>query len=119
MTDNSPYFDGMAFYQVIDAARTSKGMNWKDVAEGASVNASTLTRMSQGKRPDADSLAKLSRWAGVNPADYVRNSHIPAPVSDPLVVISSCLNDDPNLSEENAKTLDRIIKAAYQSLRKS
>lgn len=118
MTDNSPYFDGTAFYNVIDAARTSRGMNWKDVAEEASVNASTLTRMSQGKRPDADSLAKLSRWAGINPADYVKNV-ARAVATDPLAIISSSLNDDPNLSEKNAKALDEIIKAAYQSLRKS
>ncbi len=117
MTDKSPYFDGVAFYQVIDAARTSREMNWKDLAEESSVNASTLTRMSQGRKPDAESLAKLSRWAGVNPADYVKNV-AQAVTIDPLAIISSCLSDDPNLSKENAKALDEIIKAAYQSLRK-
>jgi hypothetical protein len=28
--------------------------------------------MAQNKRPDADGLAALSHWAGINPADYVR-----------------------------------------------
>jgi transcriptional regulator with XRE-family HTH domain len=64
-------FDAMAFYKALDAERENKRLTWKQLASATGVGASTLTRMAQGRRPDADSLAKLSAWAGLNPADYV------------------------------------------------
>jgi hypothetical protein len=41
------------------------------VAREIGIGKSTLARMSQNKRPDADGLAALSFWAELNPADFV------------------------------------------------
>jgi hypothetical protein len=41
------------------------------VAREIGIGKSTLARMAQNKRPDADGLAALSYWAGLNPADFV------------------------------------------------
>jgi hypothetical protein len=41
------------------------------VAREVGIGKSTLARMSQNKRPDADGLAALSYWAQLNPADFV------------------------------------------------
>jgi hypothetical protein len=41
------------------------------VAREIGIGKSTLARMAQNKRPDADGLAALSFWAELNPADFM------------------------------------------------
>lgn len=115
--DRRRHFDLDGFYRVLDATRQGRGLNWKQVSEQTAVSASTLTRMTQDKRPDADSLTALSAWAGINPADYVTNGE-PAGVLEPLAAISRHLYRDPNLTQESATALDEMIKAAYQRFTK-
>ena len=59
-------FDGDAFYAALDGERQARQFTWRRVAEESGVSASTLTRISQGKRPDVDSLAALSAWSGLD-----------------------------------------------------
>lgn len=65
-------FEFEKFYQAINARREARAASWRQVAREIGIGKSTLARMSQNKRPDADGLAALSYWAGVNPADFVR-----------------------------------------------
>jgi hypothetical protein len=71
-------FDFEKFYQAVNAKRTARAASWRQVAREIGVGKSTLARMAQNKRPDADGLAALSYWAEINPADYVRPD-LPAP----------------------------------------
>jgi predicted transcriptional regulator len=64
--DHKVKFDKRAFALVLDTVRGSKEMNWQEVAEDAQVSASTLCRIMMGKNPDADSLARLVHWSGVD-----------------------------------------------------
>ena len=117
MAERKRHFDLSSFYNVLNAARQAKGLTWKQVSEESAVNASTLTRMAQNKRPDADSLTSLAAWAGLNPADFVTGGGQPS-TAEPLAVISQCLRQDPNLTEADANALDGMIKAAYQMARR-
>lgn len=65
-----PTFDTLGFRAAVDRSRVARGMLWKQVAKQTGVSASTLSRMKEGRRPDAASLAALSAWAGINPANY-------------------------------------------------
>jgi hypothetical protein len=65
-------FDFEKFYQAVNAKRQARCASWRQVAREIGVGKSTLARMSQNKRPDADGLAALAFWAQVNPADFVR-----------------------------------------------
>ena len=97
---------------------TARSKNWKQVAAETGVSASTLTRMAQGRRPDAASLAALSAWAGLNPSDFVdapykghtRNRW---PKSRPCSVLI------PNLDRQSAEAVEAIVRAAYERLRKA
>jgi transcriptional regulator with XRE-family HTH domain len=71
-------FDFEKFYQAVNAKRTERAASWRQVAREIGIGKSTLARMAQNKRPDADGLAALSFWAEINPADFVR--------PDPVVV---------------------------------
>jgi hypothetical protein len=58
------FFDSDAFYVALDRKRRIGHMKWRDVAREAGISASTLTRIGQLKRPDADSLVRLLWWLG-------------------------------------------------------
>ena len=108
-------FDGDAFYAALDGERQARQCTWKRVAEESGISASTLTRISQGKRPDVDSLAALSAWSGLNVDRFVKG-RASKKEPEPLAVISSCLRSDPRLNEEASTALDQIVKAAYKSM---
>ena len=109
-------FDGDAFYAALDGERQARQCTWKRVAEESGISASTLTRISQGKHPDVDSLAALSAWSGLDIDRFVRRGDSKKE-PEPLAVISSCLRSDPRLNEEAATALDQMVKAAYRSMR--
>ena len=56
-------FDFEKFYQAVNAKRTERAASWRQVAREIGIGKSTLARMAQNKRPDADGLAALSFWA--------------------------------------------------------
>lgn len=108
-------FDGDAFYAALDGERQARQCTWKRVADESGVSASTLTRISQGRHPDVDSLAALSAWSGLDVDKFVKGD--PSKTEpEPLAVISSCLRSDPRLNKDAAEALDQIIKAAYRSM---
>ncbi|MGQ4479371.1 helix-turn-helix domain-containing protein [Streptomyces sp. SAS_276] len=111
------WFDAEGFYAALDAARLAQGLNWKQVAAGSGVSASTLTRMAQGKRPDVDGLAALCAWSGLDADDFVRSEHEDRPAAEPLAMISTYLRSDRNLSSESAAALEEVIKITYERLR--
>jgi transcriptional regulator with XRE-family HTH domain len=108
-------FDSEAFFNALSATVQAKKLTWKDVSAATGVSPSTLTRMAQGRNPDASSLAALAAWAGINPADFVE---MPKKKSQPeaLAAISALLRADPRLSAESAKALESIVRAAYSSM---
>jgi hypothetical protein len=116
MTENKDLFDARRFYTDLDTARKARDLKWKDVGVAAHVNPSTLSRMAQGQRPDANALAALSAWSGLNPADYVKNIQRAAK-PDTLTVISSTLGEDPNLTPENAARIRDTVQSLYEALK--
>lgn len=111
-------FDVPALHAALDAERIARRLTWKDVSAESGVSASTLTRLSQGRRPDVDSLAALTQWLGL-PADRFMGQQRKGAfgAASPLTQISSLLRDDPNLNEDAATALDELIKSTYARLR--
>jgi len=118
MTAEDKGFDADAFYRALEATVQARSKNWKQVAAETGVSASTLARMAQRRKPDAASLAALSAWAGLNPADFV-SAPYKAPRPEPMAQISTLLRTDPNLDAQAAETVEAIIRTAYERLRKA
>ena len=114
---NAGRFDGEAFFAALDAERHDRKLTWKKIAEQSGVPASTLTRMSQGRRPDVDSLAALCAWSGLSADAFTRSSTSKTTSASPLAQISAYLRADSNLSKEGVQALEAIIKAAYQQFK--
>jgi transcriptional regulator with XRE-family HTH domain len=108
-------FDTAGFFVALDAQRRSKSMTWRDVAIGAGVSASTLTRMSQGKRPDVDGLASLLAWSGLTAEDFIREDGERVE-PETLARISTYLRADSKLGPDSARALERIIEVAYDQM---
>jgi transcriptional regulator with XRE-family HTH domain len=110
-------FDNDAFFAALDAERVSRGMLWKAVAGEARISASTLTRIGQGRRPDVDSFAALTSWAGLDPERFFR-SHDDSSQPSALPGISVLLRRDPRLSPDAATAIEELVKATYVRLRR-
>ena len=118
MTIENKGFNGDAFYRALEGTVVARSKTWKQVAAETGVSASTLARMAQSRRPDAASLAALSAWAGINPSDFV-DAPYKAAHPEPMAQISTLLRGDPNLDTESAETVEAIVRAAYERLRKA
>lgn len=107
-------FDNEAFFEALNSQRMAKGLTWKDVAAETGLSASTLTRMAQGKRPDVDGLAALLKWSGLKAETFIGLS-VPA---EPLAQMTAILRTDPKLSASGKRTLESVLRATYDGLKK-
>ena len=109
------HFDTEAFYAALNAARLSRQLTWKDVAHEAGVNASTLSRIGQGAKPDVNGLAALLTWSRLRAEMFIKESTEAEP--EPLAKITALLRADPHLSKDNAKIIENIVFSTYNNLR--
>lgn len=49
-------------YRRLNRQRGLRGVSWREVARQCGISPSALSRMSDGKRPDADALVSLLVW---------------------------------------------------------
>lgn len=112
-------FDADGFFDALDAVRVQHQLTWRKVGEAAGVAPSTLTRMSQGRRPDVDSLAALVQWSGLRADDYLVGAvRQPAAERSGLEALTAHFRADPSLSPEAADILHDLVLNAYETLRK-
>lgn len=112
---NKPAFDFDSYYKALAATVGAREVSWKTVSHETGVSATTLSRMSKGRQPDAESLTALSAWSGLNPTDFMSGQRRTA---EPLAMVGKLLRDDPNLDSSGAEALQAILKAAYQQFKR-
>ena len=118
MNDRTNRFDVGALHAAMDSERRSRRLTWKEVAAQSGVSASTLTRLSQGRQPDVNSLAALTAWLGMSADHFMRGGQIVQfGTTSPLAQISSIIHRDPHLSPEGGAALEELIRATYARLR--
>ena len=111
-------FDVAALHAALDSERRSRRLTWKEVAADSGVSASTLTRLSQGRQPDVNSLAALTNWLGMSADHFMQGRRIEQfGGASPLAQISSILHRDPHLNFEGSAALEEMIRATYSRLR--
>ena len=108
-------FDTAGFFRALDVQRRAQHLTWRDVATKSGVSASTLTRISQGKRPDVDGLASLLNWSGLVAEDFIQAEK---QRGDPEVLarVSNLFRADAKLTPDAAKAMDQIVGAAYEQM---
>src|SRR5580658_1992735 len=107
-------FDTEAFHAALDSQRIAMGITWKEVAGESTVSASTLTRMAQGKKPDADGLAALLHWSGLKAETFIRPANAQRKGrAESLAQITALLRADKSLSKDSAAAIEQIVRATY------
>ena len=114
--DRERNFDFNGFLSAVDAYRTRAKKSWRQVSRETGVSASSLTRMSQGKRLDIDGMIALSIWANLELDNYKRTPSQGAPHVNTADQVAALLRGDPNLSEQDAEHLGNLIRASYEHL---
>ena len=119
MNDRTNRFDVAALHAALDSCQPrSRRLTWKEVAAESGVSASTLTRLSQVRQPDVNSLAALTSWLGMSADHFMRGQRIEHfGDASPLAQISSILHRDPHLNPEGSIALEELIRATYSRLR--
>ena len=111
-------FDVFALHAALDSERRARQLAWKDVAVQSGVSASTLTRLSQGRQPDVNSLAALTGWLGMSADHFMGAGRVDEfGAASPLARISAIIHKDPNLNREATAALEELIRATYARLR--
>lgn len=108
-------FDSEAFYAALNATRLSRQKTWKEVAQEAGIAASTLSRMSQGTKPDVNGLAALLAWSNLKAEMFICGTE--AQEAEPIAQITALLRADPKLTAQNAKLIEDIVISTYNQLR--
>lgn len=111
-----PDFDTAGFYSALDVARERRSLSWRQFAREAGVSPSTLTRVGQGRRPDADSLVRLCSFAGLDPLSFTTQPARTASTTN-LPQIMALLRSDPGLDEDDADMLSSMVNAAYKRMK--
>ena len=117
MTDAQ--LDVDALYGALDQKRQRLKLSWRQVASAANVSASTFSRMTQGKRPDVDSFARLVSWLGVSADRFLLpdQGRRGKKSGEVLSEISAFLRASKELTPKSVTALEDIIRAAYERLR--
>jgi transcriptional regulator with XRE-family HTH domain len=108
-------FDNEAFFSTLNAERLSRHMTWKEVAQEAGVQASTLTRMSDGKNPDVNGLAALLAWSGLKAEGFIRQQSGDNAKNFSQAV--ALLRAVPDLEKQHLDVLVNILMSTYNTLR--
>jgi hypothetical protein len=72
--------------------------------------------MAKGCWPDGASLAVLSAWANLNPANYVENSVKATTSPNTLAEISALIKADSQLLSDDAIALQSVVQVVYKGL---
>jgi len=108
-------FDTSAFYSALNAVRVRRQLTWKEVASQSGINASTLSRIGQGKNPDVNGLIALLSWSGLKAEMFMPSTKKGSIETVPE--ISSIIRRDKVLSQNNARLLENIVITTYETLR--
>lgn len=105
--------DVQALHDALDQQRRTKKLSWRQLAAEAGVSPSTLSRMTQGKRPDVDSFAALVNWLGAPAGAFLRgpSGEVIANRGETLAVLSTHLRADKNLSPKTVDALQDLLGA--------
>ena len=112
-----PRLDVAALYLTLEEERRQRGLSWRQLAQGAGIGASTLSRMAQGNRPDVDSFVALVQWLGVPAEQFMRGGAERTSghqATAPAQAVASLLRADQTLDPDSAAAIDDILQAAMR-----
>ncbi len=111
--NTGPTVNVQSLHAALDAARSQRGMSWRQLAKEVGVSASTVSRMAQGLRPDVTAFAAMTTWLRM-PAESFYVGAEPYSDLEPDLVASlgPLLRARSDLTEKDVSYLEDVIGAA-------
>jgi transcriptional regulator with XRE-family HTH domain len=104
-----------ALIAALDAKRQSLSISWRKVATETGVNASTLTRMHQGKNPDVNTFLALVDWLHLPAEQFTRGAKPKgSSQAEEMPIAATLLRGKRKLDKQAMKALEDLVQAAYK-----
>jgi transcriptional regulator with XRE-family HTH domain len=106
-----------ALFGALEAERKARGMSRRQVATELGISPSTITRMSNGDRPDVDAFAALVHWLGMPAEQFLTSDQPPAREPDLVTQLAPLLRARKDLTKEDVAYLEDLIAATVRRFR--
>lgn len=109
--------DVASLHAALDAARTGKGMSWRQLAGELGLSPSTFSRLSNGHTPDTNAFASIVTWLNVRAEDFMRaagDEDANAAEPDLVAQLSPLFRARKDLSAEQITHLEQLIGSAVR-----
>ncbi|MCX4391340.1 helix-turn-helix domain-containing protein [Micromonospora peucetia] len=105
-----------ALYAALDAARRSKNLSWRQLAGEVGCSPSTMTRLANGYRPDADAFMTLTQWLKMPAETFWISDTEDSQDEEPelLAEVGVLLRARKDLGEEEKQHLQNVLEAAMK-----
>ncbi|WP_194820971.1 helix-turn-helix transcriptional regulator [Micromonospora sp. S-DT3-3-22] len=105
-----------ALYTALDAARRSKNLSWRQLAGEVGCSPSTMTRLANGYRPDADAFMTLTQWLKMPAETFWISDMEDDQDEEPelLAEVGVLLRARKDLGEEEKQHLQNVLEAAMK-----
>ncbi|RKN38662.1 helix-turn-helix domain-containing protein [Micromonospora endolithica] len=105
-----------ALYAALDAARKSKSLSWRQLAAEVGCSPSTMTRLANGYRPDADAFMTLTQWLKMPAETFWISETEESQDEEPelLAEVGVLLRARKDLGEEERQHLQNVLEAAMK-----
>ncbi|GAW51698.1 MULTISPECIES: hypothetical protein [unclassified Nocardioides] len=115
--NTGPTVDVKTLHAALDKAREDADLSWRGLAKEIGVNASTISRMQQGLKPDVNAFAAMTTWLRMDAEKfYLAGDDAPA-TGDPAPLMSeltALLRARPDLPDKNRSYLEDVIEATLR-----
>lgn len=107
-----PTVDVKSLHAALDAARERQDLSWRQLAKELRVSASTISRMTQGLRPDVTAFAAMTTWLRMPAEDFYVGAESPTEEPDLVASLGPLLRARSDLTEKDVSYLEDVIAAA-------
>ncbi|WP_202033190.1 helix-turn-helix transcriptional regulator [Nocardioides sp. WS12] len=104
-------------HAALDKAREDADLSWRALAKEIGVNASTISRMQQGLKPDVNAFAAMTTWLRMDAEKFYLAGDDDPGTSDPAPLMSELtvlLRARPDLPDKNRSYLEDVIEATLR-----
>lgn len=113
------HIDVPGLYAALDGARRARGLSWRQLAAEVGCSPSTMTRLANGHRPDADAFVALSSWLKMpaenfTTTDDAKDNDRGEQQPELMAQVGVLLRARPDLSTEEKEHLQDVLEAALR-----
>ena len=117
MTEDIPAVDVKSLHAALDNAREEKGLSWRQLAKELDVSASTLSRMTNGLKPDVSAFAAMTMWLRMPAESFYRGSAPSGEEPELVAQLAPLLRARRDLDDKDVEYLEELIGGAVRRFR--